>query len=282
MNSNLNLYNESIQKQSNDINSNIIQNSEIINSAPFPINNSSISKSLEEKKELFKNNKAMIAKDEEKISNSNASPLKPIIGEQNAIIEGTNISINSSKNISSNQFINQINEEPLNKNNTIILNEEENTNDNNKNFKKNKSQFVRNSINVNPEELNKISNEINNGVIRIKIYKSHIKKRRTAQYNKIYLSKENEKITNNKKVNNSEISDFNDKKYKYKLLIKRLARQLKTKIKPPTKGYFYLSIIRTDKYFDKVKKIAKKLKICVHPPDISSVFAPSNFKFEIM
>ena len=62
------------------------------------------------------------------------------------------------------------------------------------------------------------------------------------------------------------MSDFGDKNIQYKLLIKRIADKLKRKRKKSTRGYFYVSIIRTDKYLNKVKNIAKKMKKQVCPP----------------
>ena len=273
MNSKQNLSNETNNPQSNIINFNPTHGSENTNSILLPNINSSKTPNTEEKKELIeKNNGSTVITplEKEMKCNSIAATSKSLINVQDKIIPGSNIFINNFKNNSSNPFINQLNSEPnSNIKNTNNFNQNLTSNDGN-NFKKNKSQFIRNSININPKEINKFSNEINNSIIRIKVYKSHNKHRRTTQYigidNKnILLNLENE-INNKKNEKKIEVSDFNDKKYKYKLLIKRIAEQLKRKINPPTKGYFYVTIIKTDRYLKIIKKIGQKLKIGVHPP----------------
>ena len=284
MNKNQNLSNESNLEQTDNIFTNIIQGSEIINQTISPNINPSIVQNIEDDKKELKENKndTIHTQLEEKKCKSNSTPKKTLLN-QNQILSDSKLFNDSfkNKNITSNSLVNKSNVESnpnINTPTTKIFNENITNNNNNfdktkfeKKNKKNKSQFIRNSINVYPEEINKFANEIKNGVLRIKVYKSQIKQRRTAQYNEMDSTKnilflDNEIKSNIKTENNCEISVFNDKKYKYKLLIKRIAQQLKRKINPPTKGYFYVTIVRTDKYLIKIKKIAKKLKICVHQP----------------
>ena len=54
-----------------------------------------------------------------------------------------------------------------------------------------------------------------------------------------------------------EISISANKSNEYKKLIKKIAMQLKRKIRPRTRGYFYQKIIRNEKYFNIVKRIAQ-------------------------
>ena len=282
MNRNQTLSNESNHQQTDNIFTNIIQGSEIINQTKILNTNSSIAQNIEDNKKELKENKNDSIHNllEEKKCKSNSTPKKALIN-QNQIFSDSKLFNDSFKNISSNTLVNKPNVESnpnINTATTNIFNQKITNNNNNfgrikfeKKIKKNKSQFIRNSINVNPEKINKFANEIKNGILRIKVYRSQIKQRRTMQFKKMdntnnIFNYDSEIKSNNKTENNCQISDFNDKKYKYKLLIKKIAQQLKRKINPPTKGYFYVTIIKTDKYLIKIKKIAKKLKRCVNQP----------------
>jgi len=204
----------------------------------------------------------------EKTKLSTGAPFKSLIKEEDLIIPDSNIFNNSLNNIPSNPFLNK----DLNKSNNS------NQQDVNKkkpenNMKKNRTQFIRNSINVIPQPESKIITNTNKGIIRIKLFKSQIKPRRPNPYecekidnNSIFEPNTQFKVGSNNNDKVSAVSDFGDKNIQYKLLIKRIADKLKRKSKKPTRGYFYVSIIRTDKYLNKVKNIAKKMKKQVCPP----------------
>ena len=197
----------------------------------------------------------------EKIKLSTGAPFKSLIKEEDIIIPDSNIFNNSLNNIPSNPFLNK----DLNKSNNSNQ-KDANLKKHEINMKKNRTQLIRNSINVIPQPDSKITTCVNKGIIRIKLYKSQIKPRRPNPYecekvdNEGILEPNTQfKIgSNNDKV--SSVSDFGNKNIQYKSLIKRIADKLKRKNKKPTKGYFYVSIIRTDKYLNKVKNIAKKMK----------------------
>lgn len=225
------------------------------------------------------NSAIIITKIEEKKYQSYSIPFKSFINDKNdknqIIAEPNILNNNSFLNISSNPFSKKINSEMNQKEYAInelnqkrIKDDNGIVNDFNNDIKKNKSQLIRNSINVIPKRSTEFSNELNNSVIRIKIYKSHVKPRRTD------ICNENQKntnfitnVNNNENINNNcNNIDYIDEKLKYKLLIKRIALQLKRKTRPSTRGYFYVSIIKTDKYINRIKKIAKNMKNQKFPP----------------
>ena len=53
------------------------------------------------------------------------------------------------------------------------------------NCKINKSQINRNSFDINPLKGKELPNEISNGIIRIKVYRSHVKPKRATKFNGI-------------------------------------------------------------------------------------------------
>ena len=253
------------------INLNIIPNSQKINSILITNTISSNSNNKDENKQIIENkdDAKIIAKIKEKDFCNENETSKALINEQNSkLLESlNNNNINFSLKIL-NPGSNK-NETASNELNSKLLNNEINFGQKklDDNSKKNKSQFGRNSINVPPKEINKFFHQMNCSVFKIKLFKSYIKpKRNTILNENNFMDIKNEIKTENKSEINTTINDFNDKKYKYKLLIKRIANQLKRRSKPVTKGYFYVNIIRTDKYMRKIKKIAKKMKISVFPP----------------
>ena len=130
---------------------------------------------------------------------------------------------------------------------------------------KNKSQLTRNSINAPPKEMKYLSTTNKSNIIKINFVLSQNKNKRKTEYQRadnknIFNILKNEDKTENKSELNNDITDDDDRKKRYVSLIKKLAFQLKRKVRPPSKGYFYVSIIRTDKYLSKVKNIAKKMK----------------------
>ena len=172
----------------------------------------------------------------------------------------------------------------------------QNKNEQEKTKKENKTQLPFNSTNINPflgeynsnDEKNPFlngtglnSNDKSKGVIRIQVYKSHIKPYQQMKLEKIGESSELQSlhqktvITEKKSDKTSLIlnqinqaNQTNNEKIQYKMLIKKIAAQLKKKIRPRTKGFFYMKVIRSEKYLNIVKKIALSLKnkLGIHPP----------------
>jgi hypothetical protein len=270
MSSNQNTLNETSNQQPNNIiniNSDHSPDSNNINSSLIPNNDFSKPPKTPQQSQIYKNENRNL---EEKKYQSNVAPFKSLINVKNQIIRESNtLNNNSFLGISSNPFSNKRQSEIIQ--NTYAMNElnQKAVNENNffqNDIKNNKSQFIRNSINVMPKRLSEFSNEINNSIIRIKVYKSHVKPR-LAKNNDECSKKINININNKENINNNgNITDYNDKKLQYKLLIKRIALQLKRKTRPSTKGYFYVSIVRTDKYMKSIKKIAKKMKNRTNAP----------------
>ncbi len=287
MNSNQNTQNEpSILHQNNSLNVNIDHTADInhINSSLILNNNSAKVTKTPDQNQINQNGNSaiIITQIEEKKYQSYSVPFKSFINDKNdknqIITEPNILKNNSFLNISSNPFSKKINSEmnqkeyAINELNQKRIKGDDNgiVNDFNNDIKKNKSQLIRNSINVIPKRTTEFPNELNNSVIRIKIYKSHVKPRRTDLYNENQKNTNTNFITNvnnNENINNNcNNIDYIDEKLKYKLLIKRIALQLKRKTRPSTRGYFYVSIIKTDKYINRIKKIAKNMKNQKFPP----------------
>ena len=153
----------------------------------------------------------------------------------------------------------------------------------------NKTQLLNNTPSISPIPSKNISNVNSSGVIKIKIYKSHIKSHRTGFQEEIgesaKLKLEQKTELKNEKINFTpmppgtpaipEISISANKSNEYKKLIKKIAMQLKRKIRPRTRGHFYQKIIRNEKYFNIVKRIAQsiKIKLGIHPPTNGAFYA---------
>ena len=266
MNSNQNSPNEINLSQSNKIpmkNQNILMPQKNENSPQFQsINSLNLAKSAKQVKIQEDNNCSII---ENKINNL---PFDSVSNDNNQINSDKKLPHTPLNKIISESFPKELNviensmEKKENKNNLVQKNSEIFS-------KRNRSQLCRNSMNVFPYEANKILNEINNGVIKVKLFKSQIKQKRTTINDRIkseinIFSLEDASINEDKNEETSKNIDLKDKKEKYKLLIKRIALQLNRNIKPPTKGYFYGTIIQTDKYLKKIKKIAKNMKNPIH------------------
>lgn len=272
MNQNQNLPNES--NAIPIIDSNIPLTSKNENLASSPYNNSGKENDIKEQKNIENENDTTTLNQAENeqncITGVNESSKLP----QKENNSNLNFSENSFNNNNPNPFskvsISQENHD-MNSLNQInqkikVLNDEQKDAEKNIeiNSKKNKSQLVRKSFNYN----SKPQNFGFESTMKINLVQSQNKKRKTncKNINLDNFVAENEVNDENKFEKKSIISDFNDKKYKYKSLIKRLAGKLKKKVKPASKGYFYVNIIKTDKYLKKVKKIAKKMKISIFPP----------------
>ena len=140
---------------------------------------------------------------------------------------------------------------------------------------KNQTQFIPNSTDKNPFHDKNISGENKNGVIKIKLFKSTIKPYRPMNPEEKENSA-NLELLKKKPIIKVEESDkipliveqINDKNNQYKYLIKKIAMQLKKKIRPRTKGFFYMNVIRNERYLNLVKKIAQSIKnkVGTHPP----------------
>ena len=145
----------------------------------------------------------------------------------------------------------------------------------NKSGFKNQTQFIPNSTDKNPFFDNSISEDMKNGVIKIKLFKSTIKPYRPHNPEKKGESSNLELLRKKVLIKNEELSESpliiekrNDKDSQYKMLIKKIAMQLKKKIKPKTKGFFYMKVIRNEKYLNLIKKLAQGIKntLGLHPP----------------
>ena len=140
---------------------------------------------------------------------------------------------------------------------------------------KNQSQFIPNSTDKNPFHDKNNSGENQNGVIKIKLFKSTIKPHRpmnpeeNENSSNLELLKKKSiiKVEENDKAPPA-VGQIIDKNNQYKILIKKIAMQLKKKIRPRTKGFFYMKVIRNEKYLNLVKKIALSIKnkVGIHPP----------------
>ena len=161
---------------------------------------------------------------------------------------------------------------------------------NNKMDCKNQTQLFPNSIDKHPFHANKNSEEVKNGILKIKLFKSTIKPFRSMnpeqndQSTNLELLKK--KTTNkNEEMNKSPLilEQAIDKKAQYKMLIKKIALQLKKKIRPRTKGYFYENVFRNEKYKTLVKKIAYSIKnkIGSHPPTNGAFYSYMKKEEEI-
>ena len=99
----------------------------------------------------------------EKMKLSTGAPFKSLIKEEDIIIPDSDIFNNSLNNIPSNPFLNK----DLNKSNNSNQ-QEANMKKPEINMRKNRTQFIRNSINVIPQPESKITTSVNKGIIRIK------------------------------------------------------------------------------------------------------------------
>ena len=144
-----------------------------------------------------------------------------------------------------------------------------------KDLQENKTQLFPNTANKNPFLDKNNSTDNKNGIIRIQVYKSHLKPHRAINPNEIgesakLLLKRKTEVKEEVRVEQAPlIQEQNmDKKIQYKMLIKKIAMQLRKKIRPRTRGYFYMKVIRNEKYMNIVKRIALSIKnkLGIHPP----------------
>ena len=245
---------------------NIIQNIQNENQPFLTMNNPQINETLHETKKIIKNENGSktIQEIQEKEYKINSVPFKSLLqNEENSNFQELpqfsskyiNKQNNLFNNISYNPFTPNlnINQNSKREKEKVIQNEIKqqkiyNTNKIERYFdKKLKSHNIRNSINE--------KQIFDNNVFRIQTFKSHGKQEgRLTTF---------ENILNTKNI--LELTKINEDNEKYLLLIKRIAMQLKRKVKPPTQGFFY-KIIRNEQYLLLIKRIAIQLKRKVKPP----------------
>ena len=261
------------------LNSETSETPQIITSVLVPNSDSKKDSTILEKIQihLIENGKESIKKEKNKTFNTSVSLTKD---------QSDNISNPPKKelNLDSKSKTNTLKELNQKSNEEKILEQKKIENDSKNN---NKSQLARNSINAPPVEMKFLSSTNKSNIIKINFVRSQNKNKRKTEYQradnkKIFNIFKNEDKTENKSESNNNITYFDDRKYRYVLLIKKLAYQLKRKVRPPSKGYFYVSIIRTDKYLSKVKNIAKKMKnqICLPTHGFFYTFLEKEKKYK--
>ena len=204
---------------------------------------------------------------------SNRNPVvNPFLSAHSSFLQGPNIyNINSNLNPSSNNII-QENQQMVKDESSSKLFEQEKPNINLAPFKSlvNNTQTpkISNSLNVNDISYTTTTNPFANSLMK---NDTNISKSFNYNQNNIYKiqlfkskNKSKEKPQNQSPFNNQiqVINLKNNKNDNYKILIKRIARQLKKKVKKPSKGFFY-SYINQEKekeYKNLVKKIANQLR----------------------
>ena len=232
-------------------------------------NNSQITHTVQETRQVIQNDNCTktITNIEEKECHVNSFPFKSLIPKQEQIISSSNqANYKMFNNYNYNPFSKDKKDSNLNQNintTSIISNYNQqaaNTSNNNSNnfvshkkvekydnyFNRQKSQDVRKTINV--------LNQNYQDTFKIELFRSQAKSRQSINNFHNLLNDNSDNIINEENIN-------------YKLLIKRIASQLKKKRKPPKKGYFYMAMITTDKtYIKNIKNIGNKMKIVVRQP----------------
>ena len=155
---------------------------------------------------------------------------------------------NNNNPFSSKGNIDKINE--FNKGTTYDINEVH--------YMSNKKNENKNENRYRSQNNEKIVNVFPNGTFKIEIFKSRPKSRKTINYFNNIMNKDSNVLS----LNNV-IKEENDH---YKLLIKKIASQLKKRRNPQTKGIFYTTIIKTETYLRRIKNIGNTMKIRVRQP----------------
>ena len=238
------------------------QNLPNLNQSIISNNNQQITQVVTESRKIIQNENGTktISEMEDKKYEINSVPFKSLMQDNN------NINIQQESAFSSNhitQNINLLNNPFMNTNNIpnntntdiiISFNQEQinnsnnNLNNSNNNIyeKKNNSQILRKSMNSFPQDKKIFESK---KIYKIETFKSHGKQRQSiTNFNNI--------LNNNNKLVLTKIIEENEN---YKLLIKRIALQLKRKIREPTHGFFY-RYIKNEQYKILVKRIAWQLK----------------------
>jgi len=238
--------NESLGPNNSIINGNIDQHMQNIN-IPLPNrHDAQITTTVQEVRQIIKkeNDISGINKIEEIDYQLNSVPFKSLIQDK---------TYTSSP-------LNELNNNNVYKENTINpFSKKEMTHEVNEvHYMSNKKNENRNENRFRSQNNEKIINVFPTGTFKIEVIKSRPKSRKTINnYNNIINNKNNVLNLNNV------IKEENDH---YKLLIKKIASQLKKRRNPPTKGIFYMTIIKTETYLKKVRKIGKSMKIKIRPP----------------
>ena len=247
---------------------NNIQNLPDLNQSIIANNNQQITQVVTETRKIVQNENGTktIHEMEEKKYEINSVPFKSLIQENNNInIEQESAfssnHITNNTNILNNPFFNtnnNSNNTNTNTNITYTINQQQINNSNNNlnntnnvisniNSKKINSQNLRNSMYSCPQHQKKFEMQ---KVFKIETYKSHGKQsgRMSTSFNNI--------VNKNNSLVLSKIVEENEN---YKLLIKRIALQLKRKSREPTHGYFY-KYMKNEQYKLLIKRIAFQLK----------------------
>ena len=186
----------------------------------------SLANFIEEKREIIKDgNDTKIIEEKKYEINEESVPFNSLINQESQFNKMNTVSnINTNMNISNNNIDTNLN--------TFM------------DYKKNISNFNSNTL-LN----NSIASQEKNRTYKIELFRSQ--------------KKSGEKSLSQSPLNKVQIININQNKSEnYKTLIKRIAIQLKVKIKPPTKGFFYNYLVteRQKKYKILVKRIAIQLR----------------------
>ena len=234
------------------------QNIENLDHSQLVNNNQQIIQVVSETRKIIQNNNGSktIEEIQEQKYQINSIPFKSLMKDDNKMdIEQK--SAFSSGHLTTNNILfnnNPFNPKSLNSldnnnsnnmNNSNIINEfNHQTINNSNNLKKNNSQIPRSSMNSFPQERKMFESK----VFKIQTYKSHQKGRMT------YAN-----FFNNNCV--LDLPKINEENGNYKILIKRIANQLKRKIRIPTKGFFYQYITKENERYNQYKLLVKRLAL---------------------
>ena len=239
---------------------NTIQNIQNLNQPLLSINNPQINEVMYETNKIIKNKNGSktIQEIQEKKYEINSVPFKSLVQNE----ENSNIQelppFSSKYLIKQNNLFNNTPYNPF----ALSLNT-------NQNSKKEKSTTIKNEINEQKiYHTNKIdryydkklkSHNIRNSINENKSFEKNVFRIQTFKSQE----KQGRRLTSFENILNSqnvlELNKINEENEKYLLLIKRIAQQLKRKIRPPTQGFFY-KIIKKEQYKLLVKRIAFQLK----------------------
>ncbi len=240
------------------INGNIEEHYQNLN-LPLPIRNDpQITTTVHEVRQIIKkeNSTGAINKIEEIEYQLNSVPFKSLIQEKKQTcysppLNELNENVYKESNI--NPFSSKRNMDKINENN-----KETKYGINDVHYISNKKNENKIENRYRSQNSGKVVNMFQNGTFKIEVIKSRAKSRKTINNCMSCMNRNNDVLSLN-----SPIKEENEN---YKLLIKKIASQLRKKRNPPTKGIFYMTIIRTEIYLKKVKNIGNKMKIKVRQP----------------
>ena len=221
-------------------------------------NNAQITTTVHEVRQIIKkeNDSGAINKNEEIEYQLNSVPFKSLIQDKNQTYSSSPLNeLNNNVHIENNinPFSSKRNVDNINK-----FNKETSYDINEVHYMSNKKNENRNENRYRSQNSEKIVNVFPNGTFKIEIFKSRPKSRKTINNFNNFMNKDSSVLS----LNNV-IKEENDH---YKMLIKKIASQLKKRRNPPTKGIFYTTIIKTETYLKRVKNIGNRMKIKVRQP----------------